>query len=539
MSPPLFDILHEIPRRRLSPKSTRETLTFAFAAGCGSDPFERLLSRLTPTPTSFSSECFATDLFLDAFIDRCLRTTMPGTKRSFHRSALRTTLASPPRHVPDVQLRQAILRDLEANPSVIEQCQQAWQLIDSFRLSLESADLGKRPDASVRRLEILRQLDSLIRFLSEAFTNRPSPLCRIGADAVQALSTEGFAHLAQLLDYEDNRTSLTVGIRIGRDGEIRRMNILSHQESRTELESGKGRGWLDRLAGYWSTRTLRRREVVGRFIETVFDGVEHVMGSLLELQLGLEFYLAIDGMRQLAHTKGLSVCIPELVQVATGQPFTVRQLYNPFLLLEERPPVPCDVTLASPGLVLITGPNSGGKTRLLQAVGLVQLMAQCGAWVPGRKAVVPHRDGLFVSLVHEVSADQHEGRLGTELLRIRRLFERLGFDQMVLLDELCSGTNPSEGEGIVHLVISLLEELRPQALITTHFLQFAQRLEANPPAPSLSFQRVVLDSHQQPLYQFEPGVASTSLAEKTAERLGVTREALQTLIHSKAGYVGG
>jgi DNA mismatch repair protein MutS2 len=136
-------------------------------------------------------------------------------------------------------------------------------------------------------------------------------------------------------------------------------------------------------------------------------------------------------------------------------------------------------------------------------------------------------------LVHEASADQKEGRLGTELLRIRRLFERLEYDQLVLLDELCSGTNPSEGEQIVELVISLLTRLRPQALITTHFLQFAERLSKQPPIEDLRFLQVSLDPHLHPLYQFVPGVASTSLASQTAERLGVTREALETLIESK------
>ena len=183
--------------------------------------------------------------------------------------------------------------------------------------------------------------------------------------------------------------------------------------------------------------------------------------------------------------------------------------------------------------MLLTGPNSGGKTRLLQSIGFVQLLAQAGTWVPARTARVPLRTGLFVSLVHESSANQREGRLGTELLRIRRLFERLEYGQLVLLDELCSGTNPSEGEQIVELVISLLTELRPQAVITTHFLQFAERLAKNPPVTNLSFLQVELDPCQSPLYQFVPGVATTSLAHLTAERLGVTREALLTLIRSK------
>ena len=99
-------------------------------------------------------------------------------------------------------------------------------------------------------------------------------------------------------------------------------------------------------------------------------------------------------------------------------------------------PVPCDVggaPLAS--TVLVTGPNSGGKTRLLQSLGLAQVLAQCGLFVPAHHARMALASGLLASLIEEAKADQAEGRLGTELLRIRRLFERLPPGALVLLDE--------------------------------------------------------------------------------------------------------
>src|SRR5258706_15372187 len=126
-------------------------------------------------------------------------------------------------------------------------------------------------------------------------------------------------------------------------------------------------------------------------------------------------------------------------------------------------------------MVNIAGPNSCGKPRLLQALGLAQLLAQAGCYVPATRARLPLRHGLFVSLSQEPSAEAREGRLGTELIRIRSMFEQLSPDSLVILDELCSGTNPSEGEEIFELVVGLLAELEPQAFITTHFLQFAKR----------------------------------------------------------------
>jgi DNA mismatch repair protein MutS2 len=194
-------------------------------------------------------------------------------------------------------------------------------------------------------------------------------------------------------------------------------------------------------------------------------------------------------------------------------------------------PVPCDIdTDRHDTTVLVTGPNSGGKTRLLQSLGRAQLLAQSGLFVPARSGSHALAPGLVVSLIEETKVDQSEGRLGTELLRIRDLFERLPPGAMVILDELCSGTNPSEGEEIFELVVQMLAKLAPQAFITTHFLAFAARLERERTIEELRFLQVELGPEQRPTYQFAPGVAQTSLAGHAAARLGVTRDQLLSLI---------
>jgi DNA mismatch repair protein MutS2 len=206
-------------------------------------------------------------------------------------------------------------------------------------------------------------------------------------------------------------------------------------------------------------------------------------------------------------------------------------LFNPLLAAQGALTVPCDLTLDRNDVtVLVTGPNSGGKTRLLQSIALTQLLAQSGAFVPARSACCALAPALVVSLLQETRADQPEGRLGMELLRIRTLFERLPPGAMVLLDELCSGTNPSEGEEIFELLVRMLGELGPQAFITTHFLAFAARLERERSIGGLRFLQVELGRDEQPTYQFTAGVARTSLASHAAARLGVTAEQLMTLI---------
>jgi DNA mismatch repair protein MutS2 len=101
---------------------------------------------------------------------------------------------------------------------------------------------------------------------------------------------------------------------------------------------------------------------------------------------------------------------------------------------------------------------------------------------------------------------------------------------MVVIDELCSGTNPSEGEEIFRLVIELLGQLQPTLWLTTHFLQFAASLRESSDVPNLTFLKARLDAHETPTFEFEAGVAKTSLAKQTAARLGVTWDELTLLV---------
>ena len=169
------------------------------------------------------------------------------------------------------------------------------------------------------------------------------------------------------------------------------------------------------------------------------------------------------------------MCLPELVAAPRAGRIALEGLFNPLLLAAGVHPVVCDVRAAAGAVVLVTGPNSGGKTRCCRR-SPSRSFACAGLFVPVRAGHVPRATGLFASLYEEPRPDAPEGHLGMELLRIRRLFDRLDTGAVVVIDELCSGTNPSEGEEIARLVLSLLPDLGVQTFVTTHLLQFAARL---------------------------------------------------------------
>src|SRR5689334_55731 len=142
---------------------------------------------------------------------------------------------------------------------------------------------------------------------------------------------------------------------------------------------------------------VRKSELLGRLVENVFDEMQDVWLYLFQLMLDLELYVAALRFRGLAKSKGLEVSLPRFASEA--EPCRFEQLFNPFLLLESTPPVPCDIEHGQRAISIVTGPNSGGKTRLLQAVGLTQVLAQAGLFVPAQGACLSLRSGMFVSLV--------------------------------------------------------------------------------------------------------------------------------------------
>jgi DNA mismatch repair protein MutS2 len=323
---------------------------------------------------------------------------------------------------------------------------------------------------------------------------------------------------------------LNLRVGVGADGRISGFEIVSVKESsENPFVNSVWRRWLAKLELFVRGYRFGDGEVMARLVDAVFTGLEDELVTLVQLLGDLEFYLGALGFAEQARSAGLAVCLPELVSPSEAR--RLSGLFNPLLLASGIVPVPCELRsdrFAS--TILVTGPNSGGKTRLLQSIGLTQLLAQCGLFIPARSGRIALASGLVASLIEEVKVDQTEGKLGTELLRIRGLFERLPPGALVLLDELCSGTNPSEGEQIFELVVTMLERLEPQAFITTHFLAFAARLEQAKKIAGLGFLQVELDAERRATYQFIPGVAKTSLAAHTAERLGVTGEQLESLI---------
>jgi DNA mismatch repair protein MutS2 len=541
---PIPDLLEPTPRLRLDARLFGDTLTFAFATGNSPEAFERVLKSYSPGRSSFDPELFARDLFVKDLVARCLcPTTEKRDRYPLLQRPLLSLLTHPVSDPRTLAFRHQVLRSLTESPELTRSLEQSWAEIRYLFDLFQGGERARHGAAVLRRLDILRAFQSTIEKLERSFASATGPLAQIHGFASSVRASDGWAHLQSLLDYESNLATVDVRVRLGHDGEIRSFAIQRVAENAANpWYASPLRRFLSRVSLLFRGLSVRSSELLGRLVESVFDEMQDTWLALYQLMLDFEVYIAALRFRTLANSKGLRVSLPDLVtddaDPSAASPSHFEQLFNPFLLLESSAPVPCDITHGAHAISIITGPNSGGKTRLLQAVGLSQLLAQSGLFVPARSARLSIRRGMFVSLVQQAEADQSEGRLGTELQRIRRLFESLPLGGLAILDELCSGTNPTEGEEIFELLIELLGELSPAAFISTHFLGLAARLEQQRPV-ELTFLEVELGPNGKATYRFTPGVAKTSLARGVAERLGVTRESLRALLDSRKAELRG
>ncbi|HEU4407332.1 MAG TPA: DNA mismatch repair protein [Polyangiaceae bacterium] len=530
---PVPDLLSVEPSVRVDLPALRQLLVFAFATGASPDAFDEALGSAALPASSWDAGSYARDLFLGDLVARALPLAAGGRPYAPCEPYLLRAIAAPPRDPAVTSFRQGVLGELAEREALRRDFERLYAELVELRTLLCASRLTS---GRLRRVEILRQVRRAFETLAGSFGGAASGLARLREFGEDACASEAFRRLEALLDYDEKMATVDVRVAVGADGELRTFEIVSLRESTGSpfYSSPLGR-LLVRLRLALRGYRMSGGELAERFVGEVFGGLEDRVALLFQLLGDMQFYLCGLGFRDLARGRGLEVCFPEFGPPGgAGAGLELARLFNPLLLADGRTPVPCDLaTTHADATAIVTGPNSGGKTRLLQAVALAQLFAGAGLYVPAARARLPRFAGLFVSLLDEARADQPEGQLGMELLRIRRMFERLAPGSLVLLDELCSGTNPSEGEEIARLVITLLPELDSQVFITTHLLQFAERLEAERPAPRLEFLQVELDGHERPTYGFVPGVARTSLAHRTAARLGVTRDELLALIAEK------
>ena len=522
---PLPDLLHLEPRLTLDERQLGELLGLAFSGREADLALDRTLSQ-SAEESPWQERFFARDLFLRELIEDHFRLHFDGKEYATNRGFLERVLASPPLRVEEIRFRQAVLLELDRDEDLLGKTRRLYahlyDLMNMFKVPGRQARL----DLGLFRVDLFRLAKETIDSMVSDFEGAKSGLERIHHSGLAIQETEEYRLLSALLDHVDRLSTLNVDLNLGADGNISQLRVREVRENTANpFHRSPLRRWFEKLRFFlFYGYRLQDQAIVSRLVEAIFDRLSPALHSLLQLLGHLEFYLTALGFREEVEARGLSMCLPSF---DPQQPRQLEGLFNPLLLSHDLPPVPGRIQHAeNQGVTLITGPNSGGKTRFLQALGLSQVLGQSGLFTPARRANLSVVHGLFVSLIEHEAVEHAEGRLGRELERIRAMFDAMEPPSMIILDELCSGTNPSEAIEVFSMVLQLLESLEPVAYITTHFLDYAHQLQEAPPIGNLGFLQVEMDESQRSTYQFTAGVAQTSMAKTMAERMGVTFDEL-------------
>lgn len=199
-------------------------------------------------------------------------------------------------------------------------------------------------------------------------------------------------------------------------------------------------------------------------------------------------------------------------------------------LLDAKTAVPVTVSLGKDyRLLLVSGPNTGGKTVTLKMCGLFCLMACCGLFIPaaeGSEAAVFEK--VFCDIGDAQSIEENLSTFSSHIKNVIGITEGADEKSLVLIDELGGGTDPDEGQAIAKAVLSFLLKRGCRGIVTTHYTslkEFAYSEDGIENA-SMEFDMSTL----QPLYKLSPGVPGSSNAIAISRRLGLSEEILRDAV---------
>lgn len=509
------------------------------------------------------------------------------TSNRDHQKEIRALFSRLPRDPETIAYRQAVLEDLLANPALAERFASLLPVMDSLfdsahRMEREMPWLHEVVWRAGELQNIIDCFEGMGDILRAAEGSLHSEGLRRLTDEVRAAQGDPkyqslLRELPGLLARLQSTASITIGVNL--DASLRPVGatLLSVNEKPFTEQSllnrlfGVQRG-QEGIAPLHSVpkRGMDMPAYLGDEIDPLMVPLFADLANVLEktaipiadqlnqyaslhgqlfkdLRQSLVFYLGALRFIRRFRELGLEMCKPQIAP-ADERRCEVQDAYNVHLVLRQadredgKPPaiVRNDIRMGPDGHILIlTGPNRGGKTTYMQGVALAHLLAQAGCYVPGTQAAVSPLDHLFTHFPLEEKPDSNAGRFGEEAMRLGEIFEQVTRHSLVLLNETLSSTSFSESLYLAQDLVLILRRVGARAIYATHLHELANRVEElNASVPGESRIISVVSS---PVETGEEGTSRTyrlevrpplgqSYAREIAARYGISYEQLENVL---------
>lgn len=250
---------------------------------------------------------------------------------------------------------------------------------------------------------------------------------------------------------------------------------------------------------------------------------ESVHESHASLKDNLDVFLALDFISSKArYALTLEAIRPK---INTDGHIALVKAKHP--LLDPKTAVPIQLELDHEvKTLLITGPNTGGKTVALKTVGLLTLMTQCGMLIPASEASsIAIFNQIFADIGDEQSISQSLSTFSSHLTKIIDMIKRVDNNTLILLDELGSGTDPNEGVSLAMAILNHFKTFDIRMMVTTHYSELKSYAYEEPhmTTASVAFDKKTL----KPLYYLQMGTTGSSHAFLIARRLGLQEKVVK------------
>src|SRR3989339_272406 len=265
-----------------------------------------------------------------------------------------------------------------------------------------------------------------------------------------------------------------------------------------------------------------------REIERILKEVTKRIGEVnIELRKTLNAVTEIDTIFARAkYSIEIIGCFPT---IDNSNPICIQNSRHPILLKKfgREITVPLTVNVAEQNVILITGPNAGGKTVVLKTIGLLHLMINSGIHIPcSPDSNFHYFKNILVDIGDEQSLEDDLSTFSSHLSNINHILNYASSDSLILLDEIGTGTDPAEGSALAAGILVYLSQKKSLVFATTHHGNLKIIAQDMP-----GFENAAMEfdhKNLKPTYKFKQGIPGSSYAFEIAKRIGLDEGLMST-----------